>query len=538
MVFAESVPPVFCRHMPKAGISHGAGEVPQIEISAPVTLTFEGQHGVRPGVDATLNPAREVYAKERKFWIGHGINERAHQVHSLGNQIVIFPSKRHNHDFWFLACHPADAIAMQSGAIDNVSGGERPASRLDRHFRAPPEHFSHFRSGTYGSAVGRDNLRVFPRHCRVIRNSCARHQQSQQAAAVRLNFAQLFPVEHPHSNQSVGLAALQQFLETRYLFFAGGHDDLATDFMLQLVFAAEFHHGCGSLDAKLCLQGSRFVVNARVNDAAVVAALVTSDAVFFFDQQEPNLREKTSAVHRGRKTHDASADHYDVETLIRHNGKCRRHNAGVRFFIHCRLSGAKYCGYCLGSVWPRARDAFRGVRQWAGKYAMSFDDPSGFASTDGGAVSLPDAVHSTSSDILTVAASDPALTEDLALVLLKRSDLPAQALDQLSKNGSLMKSRKVKLAVVEHPRTPRHVSIPIVRHLFTFDLMQVALTPVVPADIKMAAEESLINRLETIPQGERLSLANRASGRVAATPLLDPEPRVVHAALENSRLTE
>src|SRR6266852_9157695 len=109
---------------------------------------------------------------------------------------------------------------------------------------------------------------------------------------------------------------------------------------------------------------------------------------------------------------------------------------------------------------------------------------------------------------------------------------------QLSKNGHLMKSRKVKLAVVEHPRTPRHVSIPMLRHLFSFDLMQVALTPAVPADIKMAAEESLLNRLERLPQGERLSLANRASGRVAAELLLDPEPRVIDAALENSRLTE
>jgi hypothetical protein len=153
-------------------------------------------------------------------------------------------------------------------------------------------------------------------------------------------------------------------------------------------------------------------------------------------------------------------------------------------------------------------------------------------------IPLPEAVHSTSPESLTAAASDLGLTEDLALVLLKRADLPAQALEKLSKNGSVMKSRKVKLALVEHPKTPRHISVPTVRHLFTFDLMQVALTPVVPADIKMAAEESLINRLEKISQGERLSLAHRASGRVAAALLLDPEPRVIHAALENSRLTE
>jgi hypothetical protein len=174
-----------------------------------------------------------------------------------------------------------------------------------------------------------------------------------------------------------------------------------------------------------------------------------------------------------------------------------------------------------------------------GSDPLSLDDPtSASSSPERAAASLPEAVHSASPEILTSAASDPALTEDLALGLLRRSDLPAQVLAQLSKNSVLMKSRKLQLALVEHPRTPRHVSLPMVRHLFTFDLMQVALTPAVPADIRMAAEESLIRRLERLPQGERLSLAHRASGRVAAELLHDPEPRVLRAALENSRLTE
>jgi len=54
----------------------------------------------------------------------------------------------------------------------------------------------------------------------------------------------------------------------------------------------------------------------------------------------------------------------------------------------------------------------------------------------------------------------------------------------------------------------------------------------------MAAEEVLINRLETISGGEKLSLARRASGRVAGALLLDSEPRIIAAALENPRLTE
>jgi hypothetical protein len=96
----------------------------------------------------------------------------------------------------------------------------------------------------------------------------------------------------------------------------------------------------------------------------------------------------------------------------------------------------------------------------------------------------------------------------------------------------------VKVALVQHPNTPRHVSVPTLRHLFTFELMQVALTPTVAADIKRTVEDTLITGLETISCGERLSLAHRASGRVAAQLLGDSEPRIIHAALENPRLTE
>ena len=151
---------------------------------------------------------------------------------------------------------------------------------------------------------------------------------------------------------------------------------------------------------------------------------------------------------------------------------------------------------------------------------------------------LSEAVHSISSGELAAASSDPALTEEFALALLKRADLPAEVLIRLSKNGSVVKLRKVKLALVGHAKTPRHISIPLLRQLFTFDLMRVALQPVAPADIKMLAEEALINRLETISSGERLSLAKRASGRVASVLVLDSEPRVMRAALENPRLIE
>jgi hypothetical protein len=151
---------------------------------------------------------------------------------------------------------------------------------------------------------------------------------------------------------------------------------------------------------------------------------------------------------------------------------------------------------------------------------------------------LASLIHSHSADELKQAAADPALSEELALALLERRDLPGEALEALSKNPSLLQSRRVQVGVAAHPKTPRHVSLPAIRHLHTFEVMQLALSPAVLADIKKAAEETLVARLEKITLGERTTLARRASGRVAAALLLDSEPRVIESAVTNPFLTE
>jgi hypothetical protein len=147
-------------------------------------------------------------------------------------------------------------------------------------------------------------------------------------------------------------------------------------------------------------------------------------------------------------------------------------------------------------------------------------------------------VHDSSSEVLTAVAADARLTEDLAMAFLNHRDLPREALEALSKNGSLMRQRKVRMAMVVHPRTPRHVSVPTIRHLHTFELMQVALLPSVQPDVKRAAEEVLISKLASISSGERITLARRSSGRVAAALLLDKEEPIIQAALSNPQMTE
>lgn len=130
------------------------------------------------------------------------------------------------------------------------------------------------------------------------------------------------------------------------------------------------------------------------------------------------------------------------------------------------------------------------------------------------------------------------LTEDLALALLQRRDLAAESILEISKNADMMKSRKVRLALVANPLAPRRLSLRLIREFYTADLARFALLPAVAADLKRAASELLLTRLPSVTLGERISLARRAPANVAAALLLDKESRVWQAALENPRVTE
>lgn len=116
---------------------------------------------------------------------------------------------------------------------------------------------------------------------------------------------------------------------------------------------------------------------------------------------------------------------------------------------------------------------------------MANPEPASAREAAENSVVLPVADSSPSINGPTFGASDPLLTEDIALALLKKNDLSAGTIEDLSKNACVAKSRKVKLAIVSHLKTPRYVSLALVRQLFIFDLMRVALAPTVAGTLSM-----------------------------------------------------
>jgi hypothetical protein len=147
-------------------------------------------------------------------------------------------------------------------------------------------------------------------------------------------------------------------------------------------------------------------------------------------------------------------------------------------------------------------------------------------------------LHDPNSEVLAAVLENPALDEELLLLLLQRSDLPHDILVSVSQRRDWMRSYRVKLRLAAHPQTPRLTALPLVKLLYLFDLVNISLQAATPAEIRRAAEEVILARLPQIPLGQRLTLARRGSARVAGELLANGQELVIPLALDNPYLTE
>src|SRR5229473_958322 len=147
-------------------------------------------------------------------------------------------------------------------------------------------------------------------------------------------------------------------------------------------------------------------------------------------------------------------------------------------------------------------------------------------------------VHHPSANVLLALLDNPALDETHVCLLLERKDLRGEILEEVARRKALLKSYRVKRALAFHPRTPRLVSLRLLRDLYLMDLVQITLFPGISAELKLNAEEQLLARLPQLPLGQKITLARRGPARVAGALLAEGHAQVVSIVLDNPYLTE
>ena len=107
--------------------------------------------------------------------------------------------------------------------------------------------------------------------------------EGSDAGGVGLELVQFVGSEFADVGDAVGVAASVEFAHALKFGVVGGDDDLAATLGADAVFVAEGVHALGAGDGHAGLGGAGSVVEAGVDDAGVVAALVASDARFLFE---------------------------------------------------------------------------------------------------------------------------------------------------------------------------------------------------------------------------------------------------------------
>lgn len=147
-------------------------------------------------------------------------------------------------------------------------------------------------------------------------------------------------------------------------------------------------------------------------------------------------------------------------------------------------------------------------------------------------------LHHPDTGVLLAVLDNPALDETQLCILLERKNLASEILEEIARRKPLLKAYRVKRGLTFHPRTPRLVTLRLLRDLYLMDLVQLTLSPSVPTELKLHAEDHLIARLPQLPLGQKITLARRGPARLGGALLAEGHAQLVSIVLDNPYLTE
>lgn len=130
------------------------------------------------------------------------------------------------------------------------------------------------------------------------------------------------------------------------------------------------------------------------------------------------------------------------------------------------------------------------------------------------------------------------LTEEDILIVANRKNIPADILEIIARDKRWSESYPVRLALARNPKSPLSISLPIARFLRLFDLEEITRSHFIPLVFRHKVEAIIIERVPTMPLGNKKTLAKKAAGNVLLKLLQDRDTDVVQLCLNNPNMVE
>jgi hypothetical protein len=130
------------------------------------------------------------------------------------------------------------------------------------------------------------------------------------------------------------------------------------------------------------------------------------------------------------------------------------------------------------------------------------------------------------------------LAEDEALAVLENPYVSPKICQLIAQNPRVTGFYTVRLKLVTLRQTPQAHAVKLVHYLYWPDLVRLSVEVTVPPTVRRAIDNLLVNRVEKLTLGEKISSARRCSQALIKALLFEPDPKIFEALLVNQRLRE
>jgi hypothetical protein len=133
---------------------------------------------------------------------------------------------------------------------------------------------------------------------------------------------------------------------------------------------------------------------------------------------------------------------------------------------------------------------------------------------------------------------NPHLTDAHVIGLLRNSFITQEIVRKISANRQWIMKYNIKAALVHCSKTPYNLSIEYVYFLFWRDLLNVAKDLRIDPRIRVSAERLIIEKMEELSVGERISLSRMATPAIIKILIREKEHKVISELLVNPKIIE
>ena len=130
------------------------------------------------------------------------------------------------------------------------------------------------------------------------------------------------------------------------------------------------------------------------------------------------------------------------------------------------------------------------------------------------------------------------LLEDEVIAVLENPYVTPAICQRIAQTPRLTGFYSVRVRLAAHKQTPQAHAVKLIHYLYWTDLVRLSVEVKVPAPVRRAIDTILVNRVDKLTLGERITSAKRCSHALIKAFLFDPDPKVFEALLVNQRLRE